>query len=294
MADFTNDFWHYWIIAIAGGGMIVLLYMLLKNNVAGSAEPTGHVWDEDLVELNNPLPSWWLWMFIMAIVFAFIYFALYPAMGTYKGMFGWSEVKQWEDEVKAMDEKTAPLYASYMAKSIPELAKDENAVRTGARIFASNCSVCHGSDAGGAKGFPNLRDNDWLHGGTPADIVKTITDGRKGNMPTWRAALGEEGAEEVADYVLSLAGRKHAVGSADAGKAKFAMCAGCHGMDGKGNTMMGAPNLTDHIWLYGGSKKTIMHSILEGRAGVMPNFGEFLGKEKVHVVAAYVYSLSHK
>ena len=295
MSDFVSSFWGYLIIAISVGGIVGLFFLLRSNNIAGSSEPTGHVWDEDLVELNNPLPRWWLMMFDATLVFSVVYFAVYPALGEYKGYFGWTQVGQYEDEVKEMEASTAPLYAKYMATDIAELAKDEAALKTGGRIFQSYCSVCHGSDAGGAKGFPNLRDGDWLYGGTPADIEASVLHGRQGAMPPWRAAVGEDGAENLAAYILSMGGRKHSDGSAAAGKATYdAMCAGCHGMKGEGNVFLGAPNLSDNIWLYGGSKRAIMASILDGRNGNMPAHADFLGKEKVHVVSAYVYSLSQK
>ncbi len=296
MADFTSEFWSWFIIVIVLGGMFAMLWILYSNNIAGEAKPTGHVWDEDLVELNNPLPSWWLWMFVITVLFSFVYLAVYPGLGSYKGYFGWSQVGQYEDEVKVFDEATAPLYAGYMARDIEDLATDEKALQTGGRIFASYCAVCHGSDAGGAKGYPNLRDTDWLYGGSASEIETSILKGRNGAMPPFGAAVGgEEGAEQIASYVLSLSGRKHAVSSAAEGKAKFAMvCAGCHGADAKGNKWLGAPNLTDKTWLYGGSKRTIVKTIMYGRQGTMPAHADFLGKEKVHVVAAYVYSLSQK
>ena len=295
MSDFVSSFWGYLIIAISVGGIVGLFFLLRSNNIAGSSEPTGHVWDEDLVELNNPLPRWWLMMFDITLVFAVIYFAVYPALGTFPGYFGWTQVGQYEAEVKEMEDATAPLYDKYLKTDIAALAQDEDAVRTGGRIFQSYCAVCHGSDAGGAKGFPNLRDSDWLFGGTPDAIKASILHGRQGAMPPWRAAVGEEGAENLAAYILGMGGRKHSDGSAAAGKATYdAMCAGCHGMNGEGNIYLGAPNLADNIWLYGGSKRAIMASILDGRNGNMPAHKDFLGEEKVHVVAAYVYSLSQK
>lgn len=298
MSDFTSSFWSWFIITIVVGGIAWLLYILQVNlkTTGDIGVPTGHVWDEDLEELNNPLPRWWLYMFYITIVFAVVYLVLYPGLGSYKGLLGWTEIGEYEQEVTDANEKFGPLFEKFEQTPIPELAADAAAMNAGERLFVTYCAACHGSDARGAPGFPNLRDNDWLYGRSPADIETTIMYGRSGVMPAWEGPLGgEEGVNQVATYVMSLAGREVDTTLAAAGKTKFDMfCVGCHMPDGTGNKAMGAPNLTDNIWLYGGSPRTINQSIAKGRAGRMPAHSEFLGKAKSHILAAYVYSLSHE
>jgi len=299
MSDFTSDFWSWFIIAISGGGIIWLFYLLQGTNKADTEEgvPTGHVWDENLEELNNPLPRWWLYMFYITIAFSIGYLILYPGMGTFKGILGWTEVGEYEAEVAQAEEDFGPLFAQFEQTSIPELASNAAAMNAGERLFVTYCAVCHGSDARGAPGFPNLRDNDWLYGGSPEMIEESITNGRNSTLMTaWEDPLGgAEGVDQVATYVMSLAGRDVDASLAAAGKEKFDMlCVGCHMPDGTGNQALGAPNLTNNIWLYGGSPRTIKESIAKGRTGNMPAHSEFLGKAKSHILAAYVYSLSHE
>ncbi len=297
MSDFTSEFWSWFIIAIAGGGIIWLFYLLRGTNKAETEEgvPTGHVWDENLEELNNPLPRWWLWMFYITIVFSIGYLILYPGMGSFKGLLGWTEVGEYEAEVAAADAEFGPIFEKFQQTPVAELATDQAAMKAGERLYVTYCAVCHGSDARGATGFPNLRDNDWLYGGSPEQIEATLLHGRNGVMPGWEASLGEEGIDQVATYVMSIAGREVDAATAEAGKAKFDMfCVGCHMPGGTGNQALGAPNLTNNIWLYGGSPRAIKETLTKGRNGNMPAHGEFLGKAKVHILTAYVYSLSHK
>ena len=299
MADFNSEFWSWFISAIALGGIVWMLYLLQINNKAqlpgdGEAKPTGHVWDEDLQELNTPLPRWWLYMFYITIVFGLVYLVLYPGLGSYKGVLGWSSVSEYETEVAKADAEFGPLYEKFLGEDLTALAANDDAMKTGERLFVNYCSVCHGSDARGAKGFPNLRDHDWLYGGDPEMIKTSIMHGRTGAMPAWKDALGgEEGVAQAAEYVQQLAGRDVDAGLAEQGKAKFDMfCVACHMPEGTGNSAIGAPNLTDNVWLYGGTAKSIKLSIAEGRAGRMPAHAEFLGEAKVHILAAYIYSLS--
>ena len=301
MSDFTSDFWSWWIIAIVVGGIVFCIWLLLGNKKStlpadGTAEATGHVWDEDLEELNNPLPRWWIIMFYITIVFGIAYLALYPGLGTFEGVLGWTEVGEYEAEVSAADTRYGPLYDKYMNQAIPEVAADEDAMKMGERLYVNYCAVCHGSDARGATGFPNLRDGDWLYGGSPEQIKHSVMYGRQGAMPSWEAPLGgAEGVDQAATYVMKLAGRSVDESVAEQGKQKFeTLCVACHMADGTGNVAMGAPNLTNNIWLYGGSPRAIKESIAKGRSGVMPAHSEFLGEAKVHILSAYVYSLSHE
>ena len=298
MSDFTSDFWSWWIIAIVTGGIAFCIWLLVGNRkstlpAGGTAEATGHVWDENLEELNNPLPRWWIIKFYITIVFGIAYLALYPGLGTFEGILGWTEKGQYEAEVSAAETRYGPLYDKYMNQPIPAVAADDNAMKMGERLYVNYCAVCHGSDARGATGFPNLRDDDWLYGGTPEAIKHSLLYGRRGVMPAWQAVLGDEGVDQVANYVRQLAGMSADDALAAKGQQKFETnCAACHMADGTGNTAIGAPNLTDETWLYGGSLRAIKETLVKGRNGVMPAHAEFLGEAKVHILSAYVYSLS--
>ena len=246
-------------------------------------------------ELNTPLPRWWLLLFAGTIVFSLGYLVLYPGLGSFRGTLGWTSTGEHDADVASAKAQYAPLYAKYAALPLADLAKDPQAHAIGGRIFANNCATCHGSDAGGGVGYPNLTDDAWIWGGTPEAIVTTITAGRSPVMPPFAPAIGgEEGIPAVAAYALSLSGRKVDPELAKVGEAKFkTVCIACHGMDGKGNPALGAPNLTDNDWLYGGTEAAIAEGLRKGRAGKMPAHGDLLGPERVHLVAAYVYGLSH-
>ena len=300
MADFNSDFWHWYIAILTVISILACVWLLhwmtTGHKKTDTVEDTGHVWDGDLTELNNPLPRWWLGLFYITIVFSAFYLLLYPGLGKFGGILGWTSEGAYEEEVATMDAKVGPLFARYQKTSILDLTKDETALKVGERLYANYCTTCHGSDARGARGYPNLRDGDWLWGGTPADIKTTIMHGRQAAMPAWEAVLGgERGVDEVAQYVLSLSGRATISELAAQGKTKYEMfCVACHGADGTGNTALGAPNLTNNIWLYGGSLTRISQSIAIGRNGKMPAQGEFLGEAKVHLLSAYIYSLSQQ
>lgn len=292
-----SSFWS-WFVSILTVANIIACYWLIRwssRRHAGEAaqgEVTGHVWDGDLQEYNNPLPRWWLWLFYITIVFGLVYLALYPGLGNYKGLLGWTEIGQYNAQMKEAHARYDKIFEAYEQESIPALAADPKARGIGQRLFLDNCAKCHGADAGGGPGFPNLTDNDWLFGGQPETIETTILQGRTGVMPAWGPVLGEAGVDQVAAYVQSLSGRKADPQLVAAGRTKFqTYCVACHGTDGKGNQAIGAPNLTDNIWLFGGSPLAIKETIRKGRQGHMPAWGDFLGKAKVHLVAAYVYSL---
>lgn len=304
MADFTNGFWDYYItiitlLSIAGCGL--LLWSQSKHRVKLAADgsagdgTTGHVWDEDLAELNTPMPRWWMWLFYITIVFALVYLTLYPGLGSYAGKLGWKSSGEYQAELKKAEAEYGPLFDKYAKQDLKAVAADPKAHAIGERLFLTYCAQCHGSDARGNKGFPNLTDNDWLHGGDPATIKTTIMHGRTGQMPPMGAALGsDKDVENVAHYVRSLSGLTTDPIKVAFGKPKFAACAACHGFDGRGNQALGAPNLTDKVWLYGGSADTIMETIRKGRTNTMPAFDAFLGEPKVHLLAAYVWSLSNQ
>jgi len=258
-------------------------------------EKTGHVWDGDLEEYNNPLPRWWLWLFILTIVFGVAYLIVYPGLGNFSGTAGWTQEKQHAAEAADAQTRLQKHLAGLGDFSIEQLSMNDKAMSTARNLFGLNCSTCHGSDARGAKGFPNLADSDWLWGGSSEAIQQSIAQGRVGAMPPWGAALGDQGVEEVAAYVLSLSGKQVPADMKTAGETRFAtMCIACHGVDGKGNQALGAPNLTDDVWLYGGTMQTVRESIANGRANKMPAHAELLGAMKTKLLAAYVVSLSAK
>lgn len=298
MFDFTSDFWSWFIIIPVVGGLVYLvalnIWMSEKPRPKGEEpKPMGHVWDENLQELNNPLPKWWLQMFYITIVFGAVYLVLYPGLGSFKGMLGWTQEGQYEDEIKKAEDTFGPIYAAYLQQDATTLVSDAEALKTGQRLFGTYCAICHGSDARGGHGFPNLTDNDWLYGSSTEAIKTSINAGRIGAMPPWGAALGQDGVFEVSEYVLSLSGRTVNQARAQKGAEKYkAMCIACHGADGKGNQALGAPNLTDKVWLYGGSQRAVMDSIANGRNGKMPKHEGFLDEAKIHLLTAYVHSLS--
>ena len=299
MSDFTNDFWSWYVAGLTLVSIIacaVLLWISGTTKVKAHADnTTGHVWDGDLQELNNPLPKWWVYLFIITVIFALAYGLLYPMFGQYKGVLGWSSQGQHTAEVKKMQEAIAPIYAAFRSQAPEQLAGDAQAMAVGERLFQNNCAQCHGSDARGARSFPNLTDGDWLYGGTPADIKTTLMEGRNGMMPPMAAAVGTpEDVRNLAHYVLSLSGSPHDAVRAAVGKGKYGACAACHGMDGKGNTAMGAPNLTDNIWLHGWGEEAVVKAVTNGFSNQMPAQMGKLNADQIQVLTAYVWGLSNK
>ncbi len=299
MSDFTSSFWPIFITVISLAGVFgcaLLLWMTskIKASSPNGDNTNGHVWDENIREMNNPLPRWWVWMFVITIVFSLFYFIAYPSLGNYGGQLGWTQVGQYEQEMAVANAKIAPIYAKFAAMPINELAADPEAKAIGERLFMNNCAQCHGSDAHGSKGFPNLTDHDWIHGGNPETITETITNGRIGMMPPMAAAVGnEDDVKNVANYVLSLSGSKHDSARAVLGKEKFAACAACHGEDGKGNQAIGSLNLTDGVWLHGAGEAAIIKRINLGITNQMPAQATKFSPEQIHVLTAYVWGLSN-
>ena len=297
-----SDFWSWYVIIIVVLNIVGCGWLLWSNRKMTASEAaketTGHSFD-GIEERNTPLPRWWLICFWATLVFAVIYLALYPGMGNYQGLLGWSSHKQWQEQVEFVEKQTAPLFEQYAAVPADELAGHPEVMQLGARLYATNCSVCHGSDARGAKGYPNLTDDAWLYGGSVEAIKTTLMNGRQGMMPPMAAAVGgsDEAVRDVALYVASLsqpALKEEHPDAIERGQQKYAVCAACHGPEGKGNTMMGAPNLTDDAWLYGSSIADIEYAIRNGRSGMMPAQKDLLSEEKIHVLTAYVYGLSRQ
>ena len=296
-----STFWSVWVIVLTLANLALVTWVLFANRkvaVDDQEDPenrtTGHIYD-GIEEYDNPLPKWWFLLFVLTLVFSAIYLVIYPGMGNFKGIGGWTSVGALKaDQAKAQAE-FKETFGQYVDMPIEKIAESREALKMGARIFANNCSVCHGADGGGNYGFPNLTDNDWLYGGTPEKILETLHNGRQGMMPAQGPIIGEDGVKNTAEYVLAMNGLEHDAAMAEQGKQVFGtVCMACHGADGKGNIALGAPNLTDDIWLYGGTREEIQHTIRGGRSNHMPAQKDKLREDKIRLVAAYVYSLSRQ
>lgn len=305
MSDFYSGFWDYYValisvVSVVGCGVFLWLQtrrtLKVQLNERGEPQTTGHVWDEDLQEFHNPMPRWWIGLFYITIAFSVLYLALYPGLGTqWRGALNWTQTGQYDSEIKSADARFGPIFAAFAQQPIEQVAFDAKARTIGERLFMNNCAQCHGSDARGSRGFPNLTDTEWMVGHAPDAIKATIRDGRTGVMPPMAAALGsQEAVLDVAHYVLSLSNAAHDSVRAVRGKDNFAACGACHGADGKGNPTVGAPDLTNRIWLYGGTAATIAETITKGRTNVMPKHSNILTEPEIHLVAAYVWSLTAK
>ena len=298
MSDFIGHFWSGYVAAISLLsiiGCVLLLWFTARKRVASSADnTTGHVWDEDLREANNPLPMWWIGLFVLTIVFGLGYLAVFPGLGSFRGQSGWSSQEQYQAEVAKATQELAPVYAKYAAMPVEEIAQDPQAKAIGERLFMNNCAQCHGSDARGSKGFPNLTDKDWLHGGAPEKVIESITNGGVGVRPPMAAAGGPpDDVKTGANYVLSLSGEPHDSVRAGLGKSKFTACAACHGIGGVGNQALGAPNLSDKIWLHGYGEAAIIQMINSGKHNEMPAQEGRLTEAQIRMLASYVWGFSN-
>jgi cytochrome c oxidase cbb3-type subunit 3 len=295
MSDFFSNGWSVFIAAatlVSLAACLLLLVVAARRRVMADDDTTGHVWDGNLVELNNPLPRWWMVLFVLTVLFSFGYLMLYPGLGSQPGSWQWTSTGQYQAERGQAQQQMAPLYARFAAMSDEDLGKDPQAMGIGERLFVNNCATCHGSDARGSKGFPDLTDDDWLYGGAFDTVKETIANGRQGVMPPLAAAVGSaEDVRDLANYVLSLSGSPHDTTAAQLGRNKFTTCAACHGPAGKGNQALGAPNLTDRIWLHGWGEQAVVRMVTQGRVNTMPAHRERLSAEQIHVLAAYVRHL---
>lgn len=292
--------WSLFVIVLITLNVAGCVWLLFANRTfridpKEKGRSTGHNFD-GIEELNNPLPAWWSWLFVVTILFAAIYLVLYPGFGHFPGVLGWTSAGQYDEEVAVADARFGPIFAAYFNTPLEALLQEDRAIAMGGRIFGNRCATCHGSDARGGPGYPNLTDDDWLHGGAPATIVHTITKGRNGMMPAFAPVIGgDEGVAAVTEYVLSLSGRPHDAALISKGKTQFDMiCTACHGVDGTGNPMMGSPNLIDNTWLHGGRREDIVRSLNQGIISQMPAHEKSLTPEQIHLVALYVYSLSRE
>ena len=301
MSDFSSNYWSIFVAVVSVLGIVYCALLLwfssqVKVQVHNPDDlTTGHIWDETLQEMNNPLPRWWLWLFILTMVFAVFYFIAYPGLGSFGGQLGWTSQNEYDQEITQANKALEPIYAAFDAQAPEQLAGDPKAMAVGERLFMNNCSQCHGSDARGSKGFPNLTDKDWLHGGSPDKIKETITKGRVGQMPPMAAAVGTpEDVRNVSQYVLSMSGSPHDSVRAALGQSKFGACAACHGADGKGNQALGSANLTDKVWLHGWGAEAIVSMINAGKINQMPAQDGRLTPSQIHVLTAYVWGFSNK
>lgn len=296
MADFVSGFWNIYVMGLVALSLLFCLFILLSNNKrqTGPVELHGHVWDENLAEYNNPLPRWWLYLFWITVIFAVVYLVMYPGFGNNKGVLGWSSVGQYDAEQKVAAERYGPIFAKYSQMDVAAVAADPEARAMGQRLFLTYCAQCHGSDAGGARGFPKLTDAIWHWGGESDAIKATINGGRMGVMTPFGSVLGGEGVKDVANYVRSMSNLAHDSLRAQRGAELFQQnCVACHNADAKGNPMLGAPDLTDEYWMWGSSEASIVETVTNGRMNQMPAFGAFLGEDKVHLLTAYVWGLSN-
>ncbi|HZP67803.1 MAG TPA: cytochrome-c oxidase, cbb3-type subunit III [Rudaea sp.] len=289
-----NAFWSWFISALTIASIVALVWLLVVTaRTPSTGATTGHVWDEGLTEYNHPLPRWWLGLFLLSVLFGAGYLVFYPGLGSNTGALGWTSGKEVAAELAENNRKLDAVFAQFRNRPIEELEHDPKALSLGRNVFANNCAVCHGSDARGAKGYPNLADDDWLYGGQPDTVLTSVLKGRQGVMPPLGAALGAKGVDEVANYVLSLSGHHVDASLAEAGKARYmTICIACHGLEGKGSPVIGAPNLTDNVWLYGGSLDEVKASIRDGRSGKMPSWEPVLGADRARLVAAWVLAQS--
>ena len=300
MSDFFNGGWSIYVALVALVGIFWCVWLLASQRKAkvihtpdGAVADTGHVWDGNLRELNNPLPRWWAWMYLIFCVFALVYLVLFPGLGSFPGVMGYTTDGALMSSMTEANDELKPVYAKYVKMDIEQVAADPKAREMGQRLFLNSCAQCHGSDAGGSKGFPNLTDGDWLYGGSPETIKATIVNGRGGVMPAF-GHLESAQIVDLANYVRSLSGMPADDAKVARGAELFKInCVACHGADGKGNIAMGAPNLTDKTWLYGGSEATIVETLTKGRMAMMPSQDKVLSPEKIHLLTAYVWGLSN-
>lgn len=284
--------WSWFVILGTLGSLLAAVALLIFNRKTSGEETTGHEWD-GIEELDNPLPFWWVGLFVVSIIYALGYLIWYPGLGNVQGAGGWTSNNQLQDDLAAHQTRFAPVYADLAAMTPDELVKDRLAQQVGRRLFINHCSTCHGITAEGTTGFPNLKDDEWIWGEGFSNVKHAIENGRSAIMPAWGPALGEQGVSDMVQYLLALSSRDHGAQAAARGRDQFTtLCAACHGQDGTGKSELGAPNLTDNIWLYGGRAKDLANTLNNGRAGQMPSFAGILDDQRIHILAGYVSGLS--
>jgi cytochrome c oxidase cbb3-type subunit 3 len=297
-----SSFWNAYIflltgISIVGLAILITMTRRMKDPGGEGAQTTGHSFD-GIEEFNNPLPKWWLNLFWLTIVFAVLYLIAYP-LGNWSGVLNWTSQKELTESQVAHERRYGEIYERLANMPVEELPGNPQAMRIGQRLFEDNCALCHGQAGQGGYGFPNLTDDEWMYGGSGETIKATLVNGRRGQMPAWGDALGAQGVRAVTEYVMRLSDQDNVNSSlARQGEALYnASCVACHADDGTGNQSLGAPNLTDDIWLYqipGESvRDSVQYTLNKGRSGNMPAWTNILGEERVHILAGYVYGMSN-
>lgn len=288
-----SAFWHWFVIAITVASIVGCLWLLFSQSRGKTGPETTHTWDDDLTEYNNPLPRWWLNLFIITTVFGIGYLAFYPGLGNVTGRLGWSSQQEMQVRLDEITARRQAQFAKLGTLSVAQLAHNDTALSLGRAIFVANCAGCHGTDARGAIGFPDLTDGDWLYGKAPEAVLASIEQGRGGQMPPFNGALTPEKIEALLAFLPHWSDPELDDVRREAGMRAYAgTCAACHGADGLGNVAIGAPNLTDEVWLWGGRREQIRETILFGRKNSMPAHAPLLSPEEMRVVAGYVLSLS--
>lgn len=291
-----TSFWNIWIILPTVLTFVGITWILFANRKTSEKKTTGHEYD-GIEEYDNPLPAWWLYLFVLTIVFGAVYLLLYPGLGSYKGLLNWSSEGQWQAEVDAAEAKYNEMFAKFRSTAVEDLAQDKKALKMGRRLFANNCAQCHGADAKGAYGIPNLTDSEWLYGASAEAIKTSIAQGRSAMMPAWGSVLKVEQVTELANTIVktqNLSSKAEKVKLLSGHETYQTYCASCHGKDGIGMQTVGAPSLIDDVWLYGKTPEMVEQSIFDGRAGKMPAHSELISEDKIHLITAYVYSFKLK
>ncbi len=292
MADMPSQFWAGWIVVITVTSFLALVWLIVDIYRDGDlgGEVKDELWDETLREGARPAPVWWFWFILALMAVSVVYVMLYPGLGAYRGALRWSLGGQITERFADYETQFGARRRRILELSFAELAHDEETMRSAWRVFNNHCTSCHGRDAGGqAQQFPDLSDASWQWGGSEVQLSETIRAGRQAAMPAWQASIGEQGVRRLADYVLALAAGDDGSAAQAEGAGLFQQfCTACHGADGSGNPVLGAPALNDAVWLYGGSRADVMRSIAMGRNGVMPTFGGRLDETQIRLVAAWL------
>jgi cytochrome c oxidase cbb3-type subunit 3 len=290
MTSIATGFWAGWIatitiVSVTGLAWLVFSVYFSRDHHVDAGDV---VWDETLREGTTAAPLWWFWMILALLATSVVYLMLYPGFGSYSGMLRWSQGGQIAASLARHDERFGPLRAELAARALAEVEQDPVAMESAAHLFSNHCSACHGTDARGqASLFPDLRDESWQWGKDEAQLVHTITQGRQAVMPPWQAVLNDDGVAKMADYVIALRSGAPAADT-DSAAAYRNFCSACHGADGAGMSVLGAPALNDDVWLYGGSTAAVRESIALGRTGVMPAFGERLDGAQIKLLTAWL------
>lgn len=290
MADLPSGFWAGWIAVITIVSLAGLCWLIFSVYFSANGDEDTHpVWDENLREGNNPAPMWWFWLILGLLVFSLVYLILYPGIGSFQGVLKYSQGGRLNQSYAAYNDEFKTLRQLVTEGSIETLVQDDRIMASARRIFDQNCAACHGADATGqATHFPDLTDSTWQWGNTPEQLEQSIRVGRQPIMPGWKDVIGDDGVQQISDYVIAIS-RGETIANDDPGKKSYAMyCIACHGAEGKGNVALGASDLTSGEWLYGGDPENLAHSIGIGRSGIMPGFQDRLDDAQIKMLVAWL------